>query len=102
MKVGLGFLLSNASCYPAGTLSANKSAKPTPLASSRETRPTHWLPNALAPQHPGLSTLKAEGRRQRSYLLPSALELLPFLLNFELLSVSLYLGNSAKSKGEHQ
>ncbi|MDF5738632.1 MULTISPECIES: AAA family ATPase [unclassified Nostoc] len=26
-----------------------KSAEPTPVASSRQSRPTHWLPNALAP-----------------------------------------------------
>jgi glycogen debranching enzyme len=38
---------NEASCYPAGTLKANKV-----VASSRETRPTHCLTNALAPQCP--------------------------------------------------
>ncbi|MFN6515180.1 MAG: hypothetical protein RMY29_011885 [Nostoc sp. CreGUA01] len=38
----------HASCYPSGTPRANKSAEPTAVASSRETRPTHCLPNALA------------------------------------------------------
>ncbi|WP_448265683.1 PAS domain-containing protein [Nostoc sp. DSM 114159] len=40
---------SHARCYPAGTLRANKSAEPTTVASSRETRPRRCLPNALAP-----------------------------------------------------
>ncbi|MEH2182309.1 hypothetical protein [Nostoc sp.] len=58
------FWLLNASCYPAGTLRANKSAEPTTVASSRETlsaiahggnpqdrvaSPRRCLPNALAP-----------------------------------------------------
>ncbi|MCC5637185.1 cobaltochelatase subunit CobN [Nostoc sp. CHAB 5844] len=40
--------LSNATCF--------KSAEPTTVASSRETRPRHCLPNAVAPQHSALST----------------------------------------------
>jgi Fe-S-cluster-containing hydrogenase component 2 len=58
--------LRNATCYPAGTLSANKSAAPTTVASSQETlsavppegnlqdwtaSPRPCLPNAVAPQH---------------------------------------------------